>query len=457
MGLKSYLIEKLKDNSNESVSTDTNIEGWGSSGTEMFAGALDEEEQSSLTGSEGAKVYDRMERRDYQVKMNLLAAKAPIKGAKATIVPAGDEQWQIDDAEFAKFLLFEDMTPDFDKFLSEQLSMIGKGFCLHEMVDKIELNHPKWKRYIGIKKMAFRSQKTIEKWNVNKETKELESVHQMAFGDFEVDVNIPAEYLIRVAIDDDGDNYEGISMLRPCYGPYVRKEVALKVNIIGIEKFAVPTPIGTTPETGTTKEQMEEFKRALKTYISHQSGYIVTPFGYDVELKNSDYDPEKVDKAVDSEDRRSAKAFLANFLELGIKGGSKALSTDLSDFFLKGIQYIANGIISKAINKIIKRYIDLNFGPRESYPTIEFSGIEDKPGSEFASALATLINAGAVTPDEGIEENARKRYNLPKKLDDDPKKIDPKKKVDENKKPKLSDKVKESITRRVKELTDKRS
>ena len=392
-----------------------NLEGFGTTGTEMTAGILDEEPLQNLTGTSGADTFDLMARRDYQVKMNLLAVKNPITSSTYEIIPGGEEKQDIEDADFIRFLLFEDMTPKFSKVLKEFLTMIEHGYCLHEMVDKIA-EDPRWGRYIGIKKLGFRSQKTIENWNINKDTKELESVHQMAFGDLDVDTNIPVEYLVRCAIDDVGDNFAGISMIRPCYGPYLRKDVELKINVIGMEKWAVPTPIGTTPEAGTDQKQFENFKMALSNYTSHQSNYILKPAGYEVEIFNGKYDPEKVDKAVDSEDRRMTKAFLANFLEL-MKGGSNALSTDLSDFFLKGLQTLANIISDEVNEKIIKRYIDLNFGERKVYPKLAFSGIEDKPGAEFAAALASLINSGAITPDEGIETNARKRYNLPEKME----------------------------------------
>jgi len=76
--------------------------------------------------------------------------------------------------------------------------------------------------YIGLKKMAWRSPKTIDRWNFNDE-KEFESITQQADGDLSSYVDIPREHLIMMAVDQEGDDFEGISMLRPLYGNYFRK------------------------------------------------------------------------------------------------------------------------------------------------------------------------------------------------------------------------------------------
>ena len=67
--------------------------------------------------------------------------------------------------------------------------------------------------------------------------------------------------------------------------------------------------------------------------------------------------------------------------------GSYALSNDLSDFFLSGLDYIAK-IIERAVNDIFKELTILNFGEQDKYPTFKLSGISDKAGKELESAMS---------------------------------------------------------------------
>ncbi len=381
----------------------------GSTGTSIYAGMIDEEYINTLTGTEGAEMYDKMRRSDYQVVMNLAAVKNPIKGATYEIQPASTDEKDVKIAEFVRFLIFDDMTPRFSKFLASALTMVEYGYSLFEITDKIGYSS-KFGSYIGIGKLGYRSQKTIEKWNIK--DGELDNVYQNVCGDVGFTGNIDARFLLRFALMDEGDNYEGISMLRACYGPYLRKRVALKLNAIGIEKYAVPTPLAVTPPEGLAKDELSRLQTTLAGYTSHQCNYIITPNGTEVSLFDAKYNPESVDKTIDSEDRRMTKAFMANFLEL-MGGGSYALSNDLSDFFLQGLKAMANVILEELNEKIIERYVRLNFGPQDKYPKLIVSGIDDKPGTELATAISSLVSSGTFTPDTALEQNLRKRYQVP--------------------------------------------
>ena len=107
------------------------------------------------------------------------------------------------------------------------------------------------------------------------------------------------------------------------------------------------------------------------------------------------------------------KAFLANFLELGMSGtGSYALSNDLSDFFLTGLEFIAKEIAEQLNKNLIPGLVKMNFGPRDKYPTIQFNGISDKAGKEMADILGILTSAQIITPDDNLEKHLRKRLGI---------------------------------------------
>ena len=391
----------------------------GSTGTRVDAGYPSEEYLAHLRGTRRADIFDEMRRSDAQLVMCLSAVKNPIKGATCEITPGcadgeAPTPEAIEDAKLIRHILMTDMDRPWKKFVEEALTFIDFGHAVFEVTHKVVLDHPRFGSYNGIASMGWRSPRTIEQWNVNKDTGKLKSIRQIAEGDLSRDVEIPDEFLVTMSLNQEGSNYEGISMLRPCYGPWIRKDLYLKLNAIGIEKFAVGTP---TAEIPTGKENSEEVANLIETlekYIAHESGYLLYPSGWKIDLHNNDYDPTKVEESIDREDRRMAKAFLANFLELGMgsSGGAYALSNDLSDFMLAGLEHVADAIASSINMDLIPALVRMNRGPRDFYPVLKFTGISDKAGAELATMLKTLGDGKWLTPEDGDEDHLRRRMGL---------------------------------------------
>ena len=391
----------------------------GTSGTEIFSGYIQEEYLSELSTSHSAEVFDKMRRSDTQIKMVLSAVKNPIKKANWYFKPCSDKAGDKYISDFVHFNIFEDMDKPWRKTLHECLSMVDFGFSILEVTHKVVHDEKTFGTYIGIKDLGWRSPKTIERFNVDKEGKLL-SVSQQAMGDLGANVNIPAEFLHIFSLDSEGDNFAGISMLRSCYGAWLRKQQYLKYMAIGIEKTAVPTPVGTVPEGKENSPEFARFKEILKSYSSHQLQYITKPKGWDIEFIQNGFAPEKVSQAIDLEDKAIVKSFLANFLELGIGGssGSYSLSFDQSDFFLGGIEHIADVICEIFNNQIIPNLVKLNFGEQHEYPKLAYSGISDRAGQEFATILNTLATKNILIPDRELEKFVRQRYDLPEADED---------------------------------------
>lgn len=386
----------------------------GSTGTEIFAGYLQEEYLPELRGKDAADKFDKMRRSDPKVKMILSAMKNPIKGAVWNVNQIGDEtrEGEIQQA-FIEHILFKDLGKTWKSFLHEALSCIDFGYSLFEITYKAELNHEKFGSYNGIRSIAFRSQRTIEKWNINSHG-ELESVEQQAFGDFQKVKTIPAKYLLHFAIDREGDNFEGISILRPAYGPWLRKNTFLKLIAAGVEKYAIPTPILKVPEGKQGSEEYKKALEAMKRFVSHQCNYMTIPHGWDLELKPNPFDASKVRDIIDKENVEIVNAALANFLELGQSGsGSYALSFDLSDFFLGGLEYIAEQICETINNQLIPNLIALNFPNQKCLVELTASGISDRAGEELSRVIFNLVRSGTIKPDDRLEAHLRERYGLP--------------------------------------------
>ncbi len=393
----------------------------GSSGTAIYSGYFNEEYLQTLTGKQAADTYDKMRRGDSRVKMILSAVKNPIKGATWEVQPCEDMGAEGEKhADLIKHILFCDLDKPWKEKIGEFLTLVDFGHSVFEVVHKVVFDHPEFGTYNGIEALGFRSQRTINTWKLDKNGKLL-SIEQLAYGDVERSVHIPGQNLLVLTLDKEGDNYEGISALRACYGAWYRKQVDLKLMAIGIERNAVPTPAVEYPSTEANSAAYGALKEHLKALTSHQQNYIMYPSGYKIDFSQNDFTIDGVKAAIQFENEEMSYALLQNFLLLGTggsSGGSYALSFDLSDFFLTGVEHVAD-LVAQAINKhIIPSLIKQNFGPQKKYPELKCSGISDKAGKEFGELLKMLSDGKLITPDNVLEANIRKRLGLPEMSED---------------------------------------
>jgi hypothetical protein len=392
--------------------------GRGSSGTRIYGGYFSEEYLTNeLHGTAAADQYDKMRRSDAKVKMCLNAVKTPIIAATWEVEPATTEDPNhVEQSELINHVLFNDMDKPLSK--SELLSIADFGHSVFEITHKLVRGHKKFGDYIGIKSLGWRSPRSILYWRLNPEDGSIDHIHQLATGDLERYVDIPGEFLIVNSLEKEGDLYEGVSLLRACYGAWKRKNLLLKLMAIGSERHALPPPTAEVPSGQENTQQYLNLIAALENLTSNENNYLTYPAGWKIDFLKSTFDPDKLKTVVDFENTEIVSGFMANFLLLGsTQSGSRAVSMDQSEFFLGGIQYIADEAISDINHKLIPQLIKMKYGPQEAYPKLKISGISDKAGKELADALKALCESQVVRPDDLLEGNVRKRFGLPKKSD----------------------------------------
>lgn len=387
----------------------------GNSGTQIFGGYFSEEYLSNLRGRIAARKWDEMRRSEAQISMLMNAIMNPIKAANWAF-EAYDESDPdcVKDKDLMEMCLFEMI--DFNTFKNEALTVIPFGFALLEIVHSVEHNHPKFGTFNGLKSLAFRSQKTIENWQLENKTGRLLGVNQYTYSDLGGNQFIPGEFLLVLTHLKEGDNYEGISALRPMLGAYARKELYLKLAAIGVERYAIGTPIGTVPKGKEKTLEFGEFEKVLQNYTSHESSYIIKPEGWNIEIQKGDFDATKLKELLTFENTEFANAVVGNFLALGMNGagGAYALGSNLGEFFTTGIQAYADLICDSINRQLVPNLIKLNFGDRRGYPKLKCTGISDKAGKELAETIKLLSDARALDPDMPLKEFIRKQYKLPK-------------------------------------------
>lgn len=386
----------------------------GSSGVAVYSGYYSEEYLNNLRGRPAADIWDHMRRSDPKIRMVLKAVKTPILGAQWSVRPGGQEDQFQKHRDLIEKILFHDLPQSWTQQVSEILTYLDFGVAPFEVIHGVKMADKVFGNYTTLKKLAWRSPRTVERYNLDSATGEMISLTQYAYGDLGRLVDIPGQFLVLFTHEKEGDNYEGVSALRTCYGPWKRKNMYQKLMAIGIEKYAVPTPKMKVPAGKDGTKEYDNAKLVLEKFVSHQQQFILYPEGWDVDFASpSNFDASKIQDAIVRENSEIASAFLVSFLELGQQqSGSWALSTDLSDFALLSISHVADYICEVINAKVIKQLVDMNFGAQDAYPELVCTGITDKPGKEFAEVLKLLVDGKVLTPDADLESYVREKYDL---------------------------------------------
>lgn len=419
MGLLDLLIGRTGNNPQPTPTETKNVRGVevkvleiGTPGTEIYAGYLSEEYLKDLQGKEWADKVDMMRRSDANIRMVLNAIKLPLKSSPWTIaVREKSEEAELQKKLFEK-ILFEDLNKSFTQLLGEILTCLDFGYSIFDITHAVK-SDSELGGYNGLKSLGYRSQRTIDRWNLN-ESRDLSTITQIAYGDEGGAYELDARFILYFSPEREGDNFEGVSILRACYGPWFRKNEFLKKLSIGIEKFAVPTAVLTVPEGTEGKPEMAAAKKALACYTSGATNYLILPEGFKLSFNNVSVDVEKIRAAINAENQEMVNSILASFLLLGQNGaGSLALAGSLSDFFSQTIQYIADHIAEQFERKIFKPLIQMNFGHNKVLVDLKCDGLEHRANEAWANMVNGFISTGAIKADLDLEKNLREKLKLP--------------------------------------------
>ena len=385
----------------------------GSSGTEIYGGYLEEELLSELRGTKGADKFNEMRRSDSNVAMVLKAMKQPIRSAQFSLKLLDDTPQAEAQKALFEYILFKDLGKPWTRFVGEALSFVDFGYSLFEKTYKPVLNHPEFGSFLGVKSLGFRSQRTIERWLVDQNGKLL-SVEQWADGDVGRTVQMDADFLMHFCPDQEGDNFEGLSTLRPCYGPWFRKNLYQKLLAAGLEKYAIPVPILTVPSGKENSEEFENALAVLRAYTSNQSNYITKPAGWEIEMQEVTIHPEKIREVITAENQEMVNSVLAGFLMLGqSNSGSYSLGSTLSDFFGASVQFLGDHLCEVVTSGLLTELCKLNFADEPLRVSLVVDGIRDSASASFADVLQKLSAAQLLKPDSELEKHLREKYKLP--------------------------------------------
>ena len=408
----------------------------GSTGLRRTGGTVYEEFLVSLRGRRGAKVYREMSENDPVIGSILYAIEKIILRLEWTINPASDKQEDRDTAEFVEQCLY-DMSDSWDSTLSQILSMLVYGYAFHEIVYKIRDgagNEDPSRRSafsdgkIGWRKWPIRGQETHNNWMFDEGggIQGFEQIDPYGAGIH----RIPIDKGLLFRTTSAKNNPEGKSLLRTSYRPWYFKRRIEEMEAIGIERDLAGLPIAYMPpeylSSAATADQQavrDSIVSIVQNVKRNEQEGIVFPLVFDdrgnkmfsIELLNSGGSRQfDTDKVISRYDQRIAMSVLSDFILLGHeRTGSFALGSSKIDLWTMAIEAICKSIAEVINYHAIPRLLKMNGMKIGSTPQLVYSEVSHIDLAEIADYVSKLTTAGAITPDEEMEEFLRGLAGLP--------------------------------------------
>lgn len=210
---------------------------------------------------------------------------------------------------------------------------------------------------------------------------------------------------IRVAIDQDGDNFEGLSLLRSARAWDVLEFEVVSATILQWQRFGPGIPIIRSP-AGTSAPASQKTYEALATYANLASAVLEVGAGVDVDLLQMHPTGTGFVEISDLCTRMKRTALLDSLGGLGMESsGAYNLGDMKSQMWLKGLRVFCSQV-ERGFSHFIRTYVDTYFGPQKVYPQLRISGFAARSPSEVIEVqtkFAGLVATGQHTNEELVK------------------------------------------------------
>lgn len=368
----------------------------------------------SLAWPESVRTYGKM-RFDPQVAAVLKAYTLPIRAATWAVNPAGcrDEVVRLVADAFGLPVLGDNDGPGpfrrrgvlWQEHLRTALLMLVYGHMPYAVAGDVTGNPLRWR----LLELSERMPSTIGEIKTD-DNGRLLWIRQNLGGPKAP--QIPASNLLWYVHEREGANWQGRSMLREAYAPWLIKHEMWRVLATSSRRFGMGVPQVYAPAGGTPADVENAARLAAGYRAGDQSG-IGLPEGYRFELSGMTGSVPDTLSYVRYLDSQIAQSVLASVLNLDASpNGSRALGETMIGLLHEAWRATADEIAIPA-SQLAVRIVDWNWGEDEPVPGVLCTDIGQTEAS--FEAIAALVGAQALLPDEGMENALRRRYGFPER------------------------------------------
>jgi hypothetical protein len=420
----------------------------GVSGLKQASGYIYEEFLPQLHGQKGIRIYQEMVSNDATAAAVLNAIGLVVGSVKWDVNAADDTPEAKAEADFGTSLM-EDMSHSWGDFISEALTMLPFGWSYHEIVYKRRggpesddpANRSKYTDgRIGIRKLAPRSQDTLQRWEMQ-EDGGISGMWQIPWiGGGERFVPIDRALLFRTVSRKNSP--EGVSIFRSAYRSWHKVKYIEDFEAIGIERELAGMPIVRIPKQYFESDVSPKDRAVRATYESiakqlrfnEQGGLVIpsdtfrNPDGsysnvplVDIKLLASG-GTRSIDTSRVAERyyRNIARSALADFLTLGqgtvSARGSYGMHESQVDLFMQACESILDQIEEPLNRFMMPRVWRLNGLDQRLMPQVKHGKVQDISPELLARIVGDLARSGMeLFPDDKVEDHVRAKVGLPLK------------------------------------------
>lgn len=410
----------------------------GVEGAKISSGFVHDEFLQKLVGERGRRVYREMRDNDSVVSAILFAVEMLLRAVDWT-VSSEDEG----SAEFLEGVM-DDMSHPWGDFMSNVATMLTFGWQYTEVVYKRRLGQNqsdprKRSKYndgrIGIRKLADRSQETLNRWEIDPEDGSILGMWQDAPNGGRASMFIPIERSLLFRPHLHKGSPEGRSVLRGAYRSWFLLKNIQEIEAIAIERELNGLPVVYVPNAlltatdSTSMAAVEAYKKMVRDIKLNEQGGAVLPSDpyYDAEGKPSSLRQVELQllnaqgsRAVDTNaviqryQGDIARTILADFIMLGQGDrGSFALSRSKVDLFARALEGWLSAIAEVCNRHLVPQLWKLNGFDPETMPALVPGRVAPEDIKELGDYVESLSRAGIMVADPDTEDRLRTAAGLP--------------------------------------------
>lgn len=368
---------------------------------------------------------EKMRRSDGRCGRTATMIKYPFLQADWWLEPANDSPEAMFIKEAVQYNMFVHMkTPWRTYVLPHALLSLEYGFSVfHKIFDEPLSFTAKEGSWHGAKnytirpwrKLAFRHPVSIEDRFELGQDGGLNAVRQILPQE-PTETRIPAEEIIVVCPNREGDDWTGISIYRRAYKHFLIKEKLELLQAMAAERWALPFPVF-TPENVTMagQEVVDRCNEIAKKMRSHEQMWAFLPPGILMDILNPGRDLPDFTGQINYHNEQISSCMLQEFMDLSqTKSGARAVGQVQDDPFWAALQATAEQIGEPFVKYGIEPWVLLNFpDSKELVPKLKCSRIAPSEVGPLADGIAKLVQEGLLTPTPETEQHVRRELKFP--------------------------------------------
>lgn len=234
---------------------------------------------------------------------------------------------------------------------------------------------------------------------------------------FEEPPQIGADRLVWYVHDREGPMWQGRSLLRPSFAPWLLKRECQRILATSSQRFGMGVPtLRALSGTNPTPEQMHAAAAMAQQMRGGEQAGAAVPPGFVVELLGMQGGAPDTLAFIKWLDQQISRSALAQFLDLGGESGhgSRSLGQSFIDLFTLSITAVADYCADVLTRQVSARLVEWNWGEEEPVPAVVASDVGTKH-EVTADAIQQLVSVGAIQPDPQLDAYLRQTFQLPKR------------------------------------------